>query len=417
MAIKKIKDSSGTEHVIDATLWNGFESPEAMGLLSGVKNITYSELVGLRDNSNLATGQQYRITDYMTTTKQRNTQSAGHQFDIIVTADSNNTLNEVARACKHVNDTYFATENLSAWQIWYCLDNDIERFGWADTTNGKGVIYRMIDEYNNECPYDFRNIMFKKYLYYNEETSSYLIMLTDEEGEEADFSDNEFITVKSQFCYTFAYENSDVSILGNNTLYNDAGNINGVYNNIIKKCLSYSEDYGYEGCQVLNNIVFYNCYADDEDWYSGFNGNVCGYNCYDIYFNGPTCGEGNIIGSNCSNIYFKSCGYYNTFGDNCHRNIFGDGCHRNTFGNSCFNNTFGNNCCENTFGNNCDLNTFGNECSYNTFGNSCSVNTFGVACTDNYFGSDCRYNTFGNYCNYNTLKTYYRRIIFDNGNS
>ena len=50
--------------------------------------LTYSELKTLRDSLCLIPGQQYRITDYITTTTQENTISAGHQFDIIITADS-----------------------------------------------------------------------------------------------------------------------------------------------------------------------------------------------------------------------------------------------------------------------------------------------------------------------------------------
>ena len=124
--------------------------------------LTYSELVSLRDNSQLIPGQQYRITDYVTTTVQENTRSAGNVFDIIVRADSENKLNEEANAIQHTKDDidYFANSNLSAWKIWYCLDNDTDRFAWADATNGKGVIYRMIDEFNNDIPYDFKNIQF-----------------------------------------------------------------------------------------------------------------------------------------------------------------------------------------------------------------------------------------------------------------
>jgi hypothetical protein len=48
--------------------------------------------------------------------------------------------------------------NASAWELKYCLDNDTTRFAWADEENGKGVIYYMKDEKNNECPYDFKNI-------------------------------------------------------------------------------------------------------------------------------------------------------------------------------------------------------------------------------------------------------------------
>lgn len=48
-------------------------------------------------------------------------------------------------------------------EIRYCIDNDTSRFAWADTTNGKGVIYWMRDIHGNECPYDFKSILFKPY--------------------------------------------------------------------------------------------------------------------------------------------------------------------------------------------------------------------------------------------------------------
>lgn len=124
--------------------------------------LTYAELKGKRDNGELIPGKFYRITDYECTTTTPNTSSAGHQFDIIVVADNANTLNENANACLHEGDTYFANNKLEAWKLWYCLDNDTNRFGWADDTDGKGVIYRMIDELNNDVPYDFKNILFAK---------------------------------------------------------------------------------------------------------------------------------------------------------------------------------------------------------------------------------------------------------------
>lgn len=56
---------------------------------------------------------------------------------------------------------HFENSNLSAWKLRYCLDNDKDRFAWVDDTDtGRGVIYRMIDEFGNDCPYDFKNIMF-----------------------------------------------------------------------------------------------------------------------------------------------------------------------------------------------------------------------------------------------------------------
>ena len=61
-------------------------------------SVTYEDLKTMRDNGHLLSGEQYRITDFVTTTSQENTQPAGHPFDIIVVADSANTLNENARA-------------------------------------------------------------------------------------------------------------------------------------------------------------------------------------------------------------------------------------------------------------------------------------------------------------------------------
>ena len=127
------------------------------------KLITWSELKSLRNDGRLVPGQKYRITDYQCTTTQKGTKSAGHQFDIIVTADSESELNEEARAIKHLGDNYFSYFykcDLDVWKIWYCIDNDTTRFKWADETNGKGVIYRMIDEWNNDVPYDFKNIIY-----------------------------------------------------------------------------------------------------------------------------------------------------------------------------------------------------------------------------------------------------------------
>lgn len=127
------------------------------------KEVTWSELKELRDSKGLITNCLYRITDYECTTTEEGTQSAGHQFDIIVKATSSSTLSDQAEAVLHEGDTYFANCKLNAWKLWYCLDNDTTRFAWADSTNGKGVIYRMIDEWHNDVPYDFKNIQFIRY--------------------------------------------------------------------------------------------------------------------------------------------------------------------------------------------------------------------------------------------------------------
>lgn len=124
----------------------------------------YSELVNLRGGCKLTPGTWYRITDYRTVARSSNGSIAvaNHPFDIIVRADSSCELNENAYAIRNKDDNYFKRSNLGAWELKYCLDNDWERFYWADPSLGAGVIYWMKDEFGNEAPYDFKNILFKR---------------------------------------------------------------------------------------------------------------------------------------------------------------------------------------------------------------------------------------------------------------
>ena len=287
--------------------------------------VTYEELKSLRDNSQLVPGQQYRITDYVTTTIQENTQSARHQFDVIVTADDVNVLNENARAIQHDGDTYFNGSKLESWELKYRLDNDSNRFAWADDSdNGKGVIYYMKDEFNNECPYDFKNIQF----FFKRNLDGSVI-----------------------YCYTFG-EDTDYSISGSN------------YGNVIK-------EYKHNNKIQLNNIVFLDKYC----YYNSF-----GNNCYDNNF-GSSCNS-NIFGNKCYNNSFGNGCYCNSFGNNCVTNSFGNNCHDNSFGNYSDGNRFGRNCYYNSFGNGCYCNSFGDDCYSNSFGNQCGNNSFGESITN-----------------------------------
>lgn len=274
-------------------------SPSPMPSGGGMVEVTWQELKDKRDNGQLIPGSLYRITDYNCTTTQENTKSAGHQFDIVLLALSEDKLAEegwammnesniydvtfadgVTKKCyiykynidgdfvanviitdnnlgiealpvdgrtlsiDEINKTavcghestglfqpniqrnYFQYSNLSAWKVWYCLDNDKNRFAWADDSSpsiyneefgywfvrdaskdvlnkyawyntaddstvltdnlepkigdicysvdgltvngtvsnlrgfGRGVIYRLIDEWNNDVGYDFKNIQF-----------------------------------------------------------------------------------------------------------------------------------------------------------------------------------------------------------------------------------------------------------------
>lgn len=126
---------------------------------------SYQNLAELRRTGKLVPGKSYRITDYVATTVQEDTRSANHPFDIVVMAISETNLSEDAKAVLHEGDTYFsqAGAKLDAWVIKYCFDNDATRFTWADSANGKGVVYRMVDEWGNDLPYDFKGVQFKRY--------------------------------------------------------------------------------------------------------------------------------------------------------------------------------------------------------------------------------------------------------------
>lgn len=233
--------------------------------------LTYQELFSLRASSGLLPGAFYRITDYVTTTSQEKTQSAGHQFDVIVLALTNDTLAERAWACHHEGDTYFQNSHLEAWQIWYCLDNDSDRFEWSvpASDGGKGVIYRMIDEFNNDCPYDFKNIQF---------------------------------IINGRAEYTF---------------YNAEDLDGSSYSNTVKP---FSET---RGAQELNRIIFNsNCW-----------GNSFGNDCKDNQLGIFCCN--NRFGNNCTGNRFGNNCTGNSFGNDCHNNSLPNFCTFNNFGNSC----------------------------------------------------------------------------------
>ena len=207
------------------------EALEHIGQQIAPASLTYAELKTLRDAGELIPGKIYRITDYVTTTIDPESRSAGHVFDLLVIATDANHLSEDAGACLHDGDTYFSNTNFSAWKIRYCLDNDITRFTWADTTNGKGVIYRMIDEWLNDVPYDFKNIQFKRYkVTAKAEYADVLSILDDlyiglpnsySKGMDIDTSDFKWFYTFSRVGSAWADDVLDDSLLGTYAANND----------------------------------------------------------------------------------------------------------------------------------------------------------------------------------------------------
>ena len=179
------KYSEVTNLVISATTLNGtnvvtfMRNYLAQGLM---QYVSWSSLSNLWARGQLVPGMQYRITNYVATTSTTKSRSENHAFDIIVTADSQTSLNESARADFSAYDNYFAgnnfthqPSNLKAWEVKYCLLNDSNRFSWADP-NGFGVVYHLKDEFDNEAPYDFKSLTFIQYD--DSSTNSYFYTFT-----------------------------------------------------------------------------------------------------------------------------------------------------------------------------------------------------------------------------------------------
>lgn len=107
-----------------------------------------------------------------------------------------------------------------------------------NSETGKGIIYWMVDEFNNECPYDFKNIRFKEL----DNTSS-----------------------SASYYYTFCGQNLDASIPENNTYFS-------CINNTIKKYIT-------NGRQALNHIYF-----DEESYFGAIKYNYIGYDAHSCRF-------------------------------------------------------------------------------------------------------------------------------------
>jgi hypothetical protein len=400
-----------------------------------IREILYNDLVDLRDSSKLTPGKQYRIIDYVTTTSQEETASAGHKFDIIVTALSRNTISEDAKAIQshymsgviynstptnkfntryynyepkiytvyNVGVDYFNNSKLEAWELKYCLDNDTNRFYWADSA-GKGVIYYMKDEFGNEAPYDFKNILFKRYKVtgcnYTKPTEKILLptdMFCDDIygsntlSYEIDDEWPKFITNCSPgrypffahknnyifkydtsmwtYCYTFnnCFTDSDF-MFSDASLYERqiSQNMNHIYEDKI-----YGTSYGaygeYETSCPYNNIIkpyhVLVCY-DDDVVYNVLKLNNIVFTKYDNRYSEAT----GIAYAQDDTNEDTSPETFLGFLYSVHDNVIEEDCYGMTLGNYCYSNTFGQDCDYNTFGQYCYSNTFGKNCGYNWLG-------------------------------------------------
>lgn len=222
---------------------------------------------------------------------------------------------------------YFANCNLNSWEIKYCLDGDTNRFQWAniDPNVSKGIIYYMKDDKGNECPYDFKNILFDNF-------------------------------------YTFSYTVGGV-------LYDGTVKYQ-CYNNRILP--THNQD----GVTKLNNNVFKNTSATS----------LCCFNVFGLDCEGNTFGDScasNTFGNYCKGNSFGNNCQYNSFADFCQNNTFYHYCQSNSFGTYCTNNSFGSYIIRITFGKQCINCKFSNSASGNDqLLEACRMIKFGDQCNN-----------------------------------
>ena len=274
-------------------------------------------------------------------------------------------------------------------------------------SGGKGVIYYMKDEHGNECPYDFKNIQFKRYLTHDEEGYP---QLDEEDGDEI-------------WAYTFygvSYNETDggeimMGLDGSTEGYWGNPNIYDMYcfhSNVIKE-----QRYDDNLCETsrlrLNDIVLLGrwsindagvaysecCYDNvfEQDCFSITLGTFCFLNHFEYWnFNitfGGGC-SGNKTGCNCANI---------SAGDWLCESTFNSGCSFITIGWYCDHITFGTNSSDNTIDGDCDNISIGRNCHYNTISSGCINLTLGNFCDENFFGVDAYSVVLENHCRDNFI--------------
>ncbi len=389
--------------------WNGalWISPDDYIDPSYMVSVLYDDLVTMRNASNLKQGVQYRITDYTCTTVQTDSRSEGNDFDIIVVADSNNKLNETARAIRRAGDTYFPNDTLfEAWELKYCIDNDTDRFAWADSVNGKGVIYYLKDEWSNEAAYDFKSITFCNLNTAGVDTYNDL----PNDGRQYYYTFNLINTARDNGNYATCMS-LDASIYNNVNISNAPGQISGVH-------FCNFGTYKDEDKRKLNKVLLFVIMS-----YGGGNYSVgIGDGCYNFligsrskYIKGGDNCNSMTFGDGCSSMTFGISCYSLTFGDGCTSMTFGDGCYTMTFGDVCYTMTFGDVCYSMTFGRSCYSMTFGDGCTSMTFGDGCYTMPFGDGCSSLTFGDVCYSMTFGDGCSSMTFGISCYSLTFGDG--
>ena len=317
--------------------------------LTAVVSGTYAEIKSLRDSSQLIPGNLYRITDYETIYVQpvsnevRSDSSA--LFDIVLLATDKNRFAPEAWAAHTVRtqptgSIITSTTPLHQWRLLYDIDNNSSRHSWA-TSTGKGAVYRLIDHWANDLPYDFYNVKYRRYKITDTTTAAvslvghYLSSETTKTGFTVDSGDYvdllTFDWSNAIRCNIFhpTVTSSNRRLLLNNTVagpcrYNIFGG--GFYNNTLANQCD-SNQFG-DNCydNVLGEHFSFN--RVETNFYKNTIVGRCRYNTFgNIFYE-------NLFAGRCEHNFFNSLFYNNSFGADCNANIFNIGYNNKTFNNS-----------------------------------------------------------------------------------
>jgi hypothetical protein len=280
-----------------------------------------------------------------------------------------------------IPETKIVPVNMNAWELKYCLDNDKELFDWA-STDGKGVIYYLKDEFGNEAPYDFKNVKFQR-KNITRVSSNILSTFTVGENSRLGLASNYGVICGNNNYYYYTFD-SPYNVGNDSSLFGESAY------NVIKP-------YIMDGQRIINNIVL-----------GIANNNSIGNNCFDLTLWGTV--RENDLTYNCSNLlmvgvtqtimtYVRSSTFFSlgatTFGNGCSQNI-----------GSMFTNS--------EIGDSCNNNIFGTGNMGTKMGSGCANNTFGTYSYNNILESGVSNCTFGNYCSYNKFETFAQSITLPN---
>lgn len=384
--------------------------------------VTWEELVALRDAANLTVGQMYRITDYETMTSKEGSRAAGHPFDIIVTALDNKTLDEKASAIWSARDTegYFANSNLPDWDVRYCLDNDKGRFDWA-VAKGKTLI---IDGSSSglgepsatiDGTFEYEGVTYFKWPALVEGMEVYFLTTSDSPliGDDVIIYVPSFSMALPKASKVKAVEEKTTEGKGV-VYYMEDENANDApydFKNILflRKVTSEGiidnengeDNYVYTFSEWKDGII--------KDASEGCMMNHIGEKCWDNVFLGvfplAIFMQNKITGGSVSNSFGSSC--FDNHIENSSSNTFGGLClsnylqtsSRNTFGDNSAYNRLAVGCADNTVSGN--YNILEAACSRNTVNGV--NNSFAIGCEDNIL-KKCHQNTFHTKCKSNVLE-------------